>query len=84
LVVKLCYGIINKNGGNAFNSYQIPSAIILLKQGFGRLIRNKDDTGVLSILDRRIHTKYYGKQFLSSLPECSITHELDDIDKFLK
>jgi len=76
--------LIKKDGGNPFMSFQLPSAIILLKQGFGRLIRNKGDSGVLSILDGRIIDKYYGKMFLSSLPPCNITRELSETDRFLK
>ena len=83
-VVEAKIELIDKNGGNAFMSYQLPSAIILLKQGFRRLIRNKDDTGVLCILDGRILSKYYGKQFLSSLPPSSITRELEEIDSYIK
>ncbi|MBU1626578.1 ATP-dependent DNA helicase [bacterium] len=83
-VVEAKIEFITKNGGNAFLSFQVPSAIIMLKQGFGRLIRNKEDTGVLSILDGRILSKFYGKQFLNSLPPCTITRELTKIEGFLK
>ena len=72
---------ITSQGGNAFFSYQIPSAIISLKQGLGRLIRNREDRGVLSILDKRLHTRSYSKIFLNSLPPCPITSNLSDIDK---
>ena len=61
---------IRRRGGNPFVDYQIPEAIIKLKQGFGRLIRSKTDTGIVAILDPRIMTKPYGKQFLGSLPDC--------------
>jgi ATP-dependent DNA helicase DinG len=73
---------ISISGGNQFLDYQLPSAIITLKQGFGRLIRNKKDRGVLSILDNRILTKEYGEMFLKSLPKCPITNNLIDIEKF--
>lgn len=66
---------IRKSGGNPFRDYQLPEAIIKLRQGFGRLIRTKTDTGMVVILDPRIHTKYYGRQFLESLPECEIVYE---------
>jgi ATP-dependent DNA helicase DinG len=72
---------ITSQGGNAFFSYQIPSAVISLKQGLGRLIRNREDHGVLSILDKRLHTRSYSKIFLNSLPPCPITSNLSDIDK---
>jgi ATP-dependent DNA helicase DinG len=72
---------ITSQGDNAFFSYQIPSAIISLKQGLGRLIRNRDDHGVLSILDKRLHTRSYRRLFLNSLPPCPTTSNLPDINK---
>jgi ATP-dependent DNA helicase DinG len=72
---------ITSQGGNAFFSYQIPSAIISLKQGLGRLIRNGKDRGVLSILDKRLHTRGYRKLFLDSLPPCPTTSNLSGINK---
>jgi len=63
---------IQARGGNPFIEYNLPEAIIKLKQGFGRLIRTKDDTGIVVILDPRIKTKFYGKMFLNSLPKCEI------------
>jgi len=61
---------IRRRGGQPFLDYQVPEAIIRLKQGFGRLIRSRSDTGIVAILDPRVLTKPYGRQFLSSLPEC--------------
>ena len=61
---------ITKNGKNPFYEYQVPKAILLLRQGFGRLIRTRKDKGLVAILDPRIKTKGYGRLFLSSLPEC--------------
>ncbi len=61
---------IRRRGGNPFLDYQVPEAIIKLKQGFGRLIRSRTDRGIVAILDPRVLTKPYGRQFLSSLPEC--------------
>ena len=61
---------IRKRGGNPFVEYQVPEAVIKLKQGFGRLIRSKGDRGIVAILDPRILTKPYGRTFLNSLPEC--------------
>jgi ATP-dependent DNA helicase DinG len=70
--------VIRKRGGNPFAQYQIPEAIIKLKQGFGRLIRSKTDTGIVAILDPRILTKPYGTLFLSSLPDCArVVESLD-------
>jgi ATP-dependent DNA helicase DinG len=64
--------VIRERGGNPFIEYQVPEAVIKLKQGFGRLIRHKDDTGQVAILDPRIRTKPYGRQFLDSLPETTV------------
>jgi ATP-dependent DNA helicase DinG len=57
-------------GGNAFMDYQVPQAVIKLKQGFGRLIRTRTDHGLVVILDPRVLTKRYGKKFLDALPRC--------------
>jgi ATP-dependent DNA helicase DinG len=61
---------IRQAGGNPFRDYQLPEAILKLKQGFGRLIRSKQDTGIVVILDPRVRTKPYGRLFLASLPDC--------------
>ena len=58
---------IEKNGGNPFYEYSLPKAILKFKQGFGRLIRSKNDIGRVIICDERIETKAYGKKFLKSL-----------------
>lgn len=63
---------IRASGGNPFFDYQVPEAIIKLKQGVGRLIRTKTDTGIVAILDPRIRTKRYGQLFLDSLPDCTV------------
>ena len=73
---------IDKHGGDSFNGYSVPSAIIALKQGLGRLIRSATDRGVLSILDPRIVTKGYGQQFLKSLPPSRITRKIEDVERF--
>jgi ATP-dependent DNA helicase DinG len=57
-------------GGNPFRDYQLPEAVLKLKQGFGRLIRSKNDTGMVVILDPRVQTKPYGRMFLEALPPC--------------
>lgn len=67
---------IRARGGNPFQEYQVPEAIIKLKQGFGRLIRTRQDSGRVVILDPRVLTKPYGRLFLKSLPECRT--EVDD------
>jgi Rad3-related DNA helicase/REP element-mobilizing transposase RayT len=61
---------ITRAGGNPFMDYSVPEAIIKLKQGFGRLIRSRSDTGIVVILDSRVKTKKYGKLFLDALPGC--------------
>jgi ATP-dependent DNA helicase DinG len=61
---------IRAAGGNPFRDYQLPEAVLKLKQGFGRLIRTKRDRGRVAILDPRVRTKPYGRTFLDSLPEC--------------
>jgi ATP-dependent DNA helicase DinG len=63
---------IRQQGGNPFVDYQLPMAIIKFKQGFGRLIRTKTDTGIIVILDSRISSKSYGKNFLAAIPACKI------------
>ncbi len=63
---------IKEQGGNPFYDYQLPLAIIKFKQGFGRLIRNKSDTGIVVILDSRIVNKSYGSRFLAAIPKCRI------------
>jgi len=63
---------IRAQGGNPFNEYQLPSAIIKFKQGFGRLIRSKSDKGIVVVLDSRIINKRYGAKFLSAIPRCKI------------
>lgn len=61
---------IRARGGNPFMEYQLPEAVLKLKQGFGRLIRTRNDTGMVVILDPRIRSKPYGRVFLESLPDC--------------
>src|SRR5215212_7698738 len=61
---------IRSSGGNPFNDFQLPEAVLKLKQGFGRLIRTARDTGMVVILDPRVSTKPYGRLFLESLPDC--------------
>lgn len=63
---------IRQSGGEPFREYQLPEAIIKLKQGFGRLIRTAHDKGIVVILDPRIRTKTYGRKFLDALPDCEV------------
>ena len=71
---------IEENGGSSFFDYSIPQAVISLKQGVGRLIRSSTDRGVIAILDPRLRTKGYGRDFLNSLPRMRITSDLADVD----
>ena len=73
---------LNESGGNAFYEYQIPEAVIMLKQGFGRLIRSRTDRGILALLDKRVLTKSYGRTFLRSLPPAPLTHNAEDLCNF--
>ena len=66
---------IRKRGGDAFLEYNLPEAVLKFKQGFGRLIRSKKDTGIIAVLDSRIISKSYGRQFLNSIPKCEIVIE---------
>jgi ATP-dependent DNA helicase DinG len=63
---------LEKNGKNSFYHYSLPEAILRFKQGFGRLIRNESDRGILFVLDSRIVSTKYGKEFLDSIPELEI------------
>jgi len=63
---------IRAAGGNPFSDYQLPEAVLKFKQGFGRLIRTKDDTGMVVVLDSRILSKSYGRIFLRALPPCRV------------
>ncbi len=73
---------IDSNGGNAFFDYQVPSAVISLKQGFGRLIRSVKDRGVLALLDNRLLKQRYGKIFMDSLPAYKKTNDLAEVEEF--
>ena len=66
---------IREAGGNPFMQYQVPEAVIKLRQGFGRLIRTQRDRGIVVLLDPRVKTKHYGRVFLESLPQCRVVHE---------
>jgi ATP-dependent DNA helicase DinG len=73
---------IDAEGGNAFFQYQVPSAVITLKQGFGRLIRSLHDRGLLCLLDNRILKKQYGRVFIESLPNYGRTTEMRVVEEF--
>ena len=73
---------IDADGGNAFFQYQVPSAVITLKQGFGRLIRSLHDRGLLVLLDNRILKKQYGRVFVDSLPNYKRTTDIGVVERF--
>jgi ATP-dependent DNA helicase DinG len=73
---------IDAEGGNAFFQYQVPAAVITLKQGFGRLIRSLHDRGLLVLLDNRILKKQYGRVFIESLPNYKKTTDLRQVEEF--
>jgi ATP-dependent DNA helicase DinG len=73
---------IDAEGGNAFFQYQVPSAVITLKQGFGRLIRSLQDRGLLALLDNRILKKQYGRVFVESLPNYRRTTDLGVVESW--
>src|SRR6201999_227042 len=73
---------IDEDGGNAFFEYQVPSTVISLKQGFGRLIRPLHDRGLLCLLDNRILKKQYGRVFLDSLPKYGRTTDIKAVERF--
>jgi len=73
---------IEEAGGKPFFDYQVPAAVLTLKQGFGRLIRSLEDRGVLVLLDPRIRRQRYGQTFLASLPPYRMTATITDVEKF--
>ena len=72
----------SSKGGDPFWEYQVPSAIITLRQGLGRLIRSGQDCGALCILDNRLLSRGYGRAFLESLPPCPVTSLREDVRRF--
>ncbi len=73
---------IKQNGGKPFFEFQVPRAILTLRQGVGRLIRSAKDSGIIAIMDVRLLKKGYGKKFLNSLPPSPRQHRLSDIESF--
>lgn len=73
---------IDSHGGSSFYDFSVPQAIITLKQGLGRLIRSSTDRGVLAVLDPRLTTKAYGRQFLKSIPATKTTSNMDELREF--
>ena len=83
-VVQARMRAIEDQGGKPFFDYQVPSAVLTLKQGFGRLIRSLEDRGVLVMLDPRIQRQRYGKIFLDSLPPYRQTRTITDVEAFFE
>ena len=70
-------------GENPFSDYQVPAAVLSLKQGLGRLIRSTTDRGILAVLDSRLVERGYGKRFLESLPPARLVHEMAEVERFV-
>lgn len=75
---------VTSKGGNGFRDYQVPMAVLSLKQGLGRLIRSRSDRGVVAVLDSRLTTMSYGKRFLLSLPPYRLTHDRAEVARFFE
>jgi ATP-dependent DNA helicase DinG len=75
---------IKDEGGNPFFDFQIPRAILALRQGIGRLMRAASDRGIIAIMDIRLYSKGYGKNFLKSLPESPVIRDLKEISLFFR
>ena len=83
-VVQARMKAIEEAGGKPFFDYQVPSAVLTLKQGFGRLIRSLEDRGVLVLLDPRVRKQRYGQTFLQSLPPYRMTTSITDVEQFFE
>ena len=75
---------LRQQGGNPFGEYQVPVAVLTLKQGLGRLIRSASDRGILAVLDSRLVEKSYGRRFLDSLPPARLVHDLGAVAGFME
>ena len=75
---------LTRRGVNAFRDYQLPEAVIALKRGVGRLIRDVHDRGVLCLCDPRLRGRSYGKVFLAALPPMRRTHRIEDVREFFR
>jgi ATP-dependent DNA helicase DinG len=81
LVEARCERIV-RGGGDWFGEYALPSAVLQLRQGFGRLIRGDDDRGVVAVLDPRLRTRAYGRRFLEALPPCPVVADQGGVAAF--
>jgi ATP-dependent DNA helicase DinG len=73
---------LRSRGDNPFADYQVPVAVLMLKQGLGRLIRSASDRGVLAVLDSRLVERSYGRRFLDSLPPARLVHDFSEVERF--
>jgi ATP-dependent DNA helicase DinG len=73
---------IERDGGDWFREYSLPTAVLQLRQGFGRLIRGHGDRGVVAILDPRLRTRGYGRAFLQALPPCPVVEHRGAVAEF--
>ncbi|HLQ11582.1 MAG TPA: helicase C-terminal domain-containing protein, partial [Ktedonobacteraceae bacterium] len=76
--------LMKKNGENWFGSYVLPQAVLRLKQGLGRLLRTREDRGVMAILDTRLHSKSYGKLVVNALPPARRVYDIRDVEQFFE
>ncbi|HEX9708312.1 MAG TPA: ATP-dependent DNA helicase [Steroidobacteraceae bacterium] len=75
---------IRRRGGNPFQEFQLPQAVLALKQGFGRLIRDREDFGVVMLCDPRLRTRGYGRSFIAALPPATVVTEAVEAASFLR
>ena len=75
---------MHKNGGNGFSEHQLPTAVLALKQGVGRLLRDEDDYGLVVLCDPRIKNKNYGKAFIDGLSPMKSTDSLFEVKNFIE
>lgn len=81
-VVSARFRQIKMKGEDPFKEYSIPTAVISLRQGLGRLVRSREDRGIMAVLDSRIWNKWYGKYFLESLNNIPVTDDISDLERF--
>lgn len=75
---------LKQEGQDPFETYSVPEAVITLKQGLGRLIRSRQDRGILAVFDSRLRTRSYGQRFLRSLPNCPLTDNMGTLENFYR